>query len=88
MIKEKSVHVHVARYPTDLCLLKALDIADELRSFLQHKFLYWLEVHSCMQTQRDGPGAMLPLFLEWTMVSRTEYKCMDERLILFSVRRR
>jgi WD40 repeat protein len=45
---------------------KALDIADELKSFLQRKFLYWLEAHSCMQTQRDSPGTMLPLFLEWT----------------------
>ena len=54
------------------CLqLEALDITDELKSFLQHKFLYWLEAHSCMQTQRDGPGTMLPLFLKWTIVSRT-----------------
>ena len=54
------------------CLqLEALDIAEELKSFLQHKFLYWLEAHSCMQTQRDGPGTMLPLFLKWTIVSRT-----------------
>ena len=62
------MHLHSARYPTNL-LLKALDITDELKSFLQHKFLYWLEAHSCMQTQRDGPGTMLPLFLEYTMVS-------------------
>ncbi|KAF8239126.1 hypothetical protein L208DRAFT_1054985, partial [Tricholoma matsutake] len=38
-----------------------------LKSFLQHKFLYWLKAHSCMQTQRDSSGTMLPLFLEWTM---------------------
>ena len=65
------MHVHVTRYRTDLCLLKSLDVASELKSFLEHKFLYWLEAHSCMQTHRDGPGAMLPLFLEWTVVSRS-----------------
>ena len=65
--------------------LEALDIAEELKSFLQHKFLYWLEAHSCMQTQRDGPGTMLPLFLKWTIVSRTWNKFIDGKLIMFIV---
>ncbi|KAJ7789990.1 hypothetical protein B0H13DRAFT_2521561 [Mycena leptocephala] len=42
-------------------------VVDEVRFFLQHQFLFWLEAHSCMQTLRDGPGTMLPMFLEWTM---------------------
>ncbi|KAF7358377.1 WD40 repeat-like protein [Mycena venus] len=44
------------------------DLVDEMTCFLQHNFLFWLEAHSCMQTRRDGPGAMLPMFLTWTMV--------------------
>ena len=67
---------------------QALDITDELRSFLQNNFLYWLEAHSCMQTQRDGPGTMLPLFLEWAMVSRSWYRFIDGLLMLFTVYRR
>ena len=61
------------RAPSLTWQLKAidLDIANELKFFLQHKFLYWLEAHSCMQPQQDSPGTMLPLFLEWVMVSRT-----------------
>ena len=55
--------------PSQCLQLNALDITVELKSFLQHKFLYWLEAHSCMQTQRDGPGTMLHLFLEWVMVT-------------------
>ncbi|KAJ7868391.1 WD40 repeat-like protein, partial [Mycena olivaceomarginata] len=47
-------------------------VVDEVRFFLQHQFLFWLEAHSCMQTLRDGPGTMLPMFLEWTMVSLQE----------------
>ncbi|KAJ7439533.1 hypothetical protein B0H11DRAFT_1883930 [Mycena galericulata] len=42
------------------------DVVQEVTYFLQHKFLFWLEAHSCMQTWQDGPGTMLPLFLEWT----------------------
>ncbi|KAJ7436685.1 hypothetical protein B0H11DRAFT_2256016 [Mycena galericulata] len=30
-----------------------------------NKFLFWLEAHSCMETWQDGPGTILPLFLEW-----------------------
>ena len=59
-------NLHSARSTTE----KALDIADELKFFLKNKFLYWLEAHSCMQTQQDGPGTMLHLFLEWAKVSR------------------
>jgi hypothetical protein len=44
-------------------------VVDEVQLFLQHKFLFWLEAHSCMQTLRDGPGTTLPLFLNWTVVS-------------------
>ena len=64
--------------PSQCIQLEALDIADELNLFLHHKFLYWLEAHSCMQTQRDGPGTMLPLFLKWAMVSRIWYKFIDK----------
>ncbi|KAJ7497873.1 hypothetical protein B0H11DRAFT_2384714 [Mycena galericulata] len=42
-------------------------VVDEFRFFLQHQFLFWLEAHSYMQTPRDGPGTMLPMFLEWTL---------------------
>ncbi|KAJ6542377.1 WD40 repeat-like protein [Mycena vulgaris] len=42
-------------------------VVNEVRFFLQHQYLFWLEAHSCMQTLRDGPGTMLPIFLEWTM---------------------
>jgi hypothetical protein len=37
--------------------------------FLENTFLFWLEAHSCMGTGRDGPGTILPQFLEWTTVS-------------------
>ncbi|KAJ7877408.1 WD40-repeat-containing domain protein, partial [Mycena olivaceomarginata] len=47
-------------------------VVDEFRFFLQHQFLFWLEAHSCMQTVQDGPGTMLPMFLEWTLVSLKE----------------
>jgi hypothetical protein len=51
-------------------LLKPPDVlVDAVRFFLQHKFLFWLEAHSCMQTLRDSPGTTLPLFLNWTMAS-------------------
>ncbi|KAL4262517.1 NACHT domain-containing protein [Pleurotus pulmonarius] len=33
--------------------------------FLKNRFLYWLEVHSCMESQQDGPGGMLPRFQTW-----------------------
>lgn len=50
-----------------------VDVADlelEAKLFLQEKFLYWLEAHSCMQTkQDDAPSAILPLFLKWAQVS-------------------
>ncbi|KAJ7871989.1 hypothetical protein B0H14DRAFT_3439202 [Mycena olivaceomarginata] len=46
--------------------LPTSDVVQEVTYFLQHKFLFWLEAHSCMQTWQDGPGTMLPLFLEWT----------------------
>ena len=80
MVREMSVYLHGARKPTDLLLkaLQALDIVDEMKSFLHHKFLYWLEAHSCMQTQQDGPGTMLPLFYEWAMVSRTWCRSINE----------
>ncbi|KAJ7856496.1 WD40-repeat-containing domain protein [Mycena olivaceomarginata] len=42
-------------------------VVDEVRFFFEHQFLFWLEAHSCMQTLRNGPGTMLPVFLEWTM---------------------
>ena len=71
-----------------LPLYQAPDITDELRFFLQYNFLYWLEAHSCMQTQRDGPGTMLPLFLEWAMLSRSWYRFIDGLLMLFTVYRR
>ena len=73
------------------CLqLKILDtaLADELKLFLQHKFLYWLEAHSCMQTQQDGPGTILPLFLSWAVVSRTWCRFILGKLMLFTVCRR
>ena len=63
--------------PSQCLQLEGLGIADELKSFLEHKFLYWLEVHSCMQIERDGPGTMLPLFLNWAIVSRIWYKFID-----------
>ena len=56
---------------TNQSLNASQNIADELKFFLQNKFLYWLEAHSCMQTKRDVPRTMLPLFLKWAMVSRT-----------------
>ncbi|KAJ7842474.1 hypothetical protein B0H14DRAFT_3868883 [Mycena olivaceomarginata] len=55
----------------------------EVRLFLQHKFLFWLEAHSCMQTLRDGPGTTLPLFLDWTMA--VEDKQL-ERIVLDYIR--
>ncbi|KAL0957713.1 hypothetical protein HGRIS_001493 [Hohenbuehelia grisea] len=36
-----------------------------LSYFLKNRFLYWLEVHSCMGSQQDGPGGMLPRFQKW-----------------------
>ncbi|KAJ8689353.1 hypothetical protein PTI98_013379 [Pleurotus ostreatus] len=36
-----------------------------LSFFLKNRFLYWLEVHSCMKSQQDGPGWMLPRFRKW-----------------------
>ena len=71
-----SVHLHKARHPINL-LLKGFNIADELKFFLEHNFLYWLEAHSCMQTQQGGPGTMLPMFCEWAMVSRTWHRFVD-----------
>ena len=68
-----------------LSLHQNFDLADELKFFLQHNFLYWLEVHSCMQTKKDGPVTMLPLFLEWAMVSRSCYGFLDGQLMLFAV---
>jgi hypothetical protein len=51
-------------------LFKPLDVvADEVHFFLQHQFLFWLEAHSYMQTQRNGPGEMLRMLLEWAEVS-------------------
>lgn len=48
------------------------DLELEAKLFLQQKFLYWLEVHSCMQTKLDdAPAVILPLFLKWAMVSVT-----------------
>ena len=78
------MHLHNAGYLTDL-LLKAFDIAEELKFFLQHNFLYWLEAHSCMQTEQDSPRTMLPLFLEWAMVGETWFKFIGEELMLFTV---
>ncbi|KAJ7850831.1 hypothetical protein B0H14DRAFT_3137566 [Mycena olivaceomarginata] len=51
----------------DFLLQSPAVVVDEVRFFFQHQFLFWLEAHSCMQTLRDGPGTMLPMFLEWTM---------------------
>ena len=81
------MHLHNAGYLTDL-LLKGFNIVEELKFFLQHKFLYWLEAHSCMQTEQDSPCAMLPLFLEWAMVGETWFKFIDGELMLFTVYRR
>ncbi|KAJ7939305.1 hypothetical protein B0H13DRAFT_1850604 [Mycena leptocephala] len=52
---------------TDFLLKPPNVIVDEVRFFLEHQFLFWLEAHSWMQTLRDGPVTMLPIFLEWTM---------------------
>ncbi|KAF4565460.1 POC1 centriolar protein A [Pleurotus pulmonarius] len=37
-----------------------------LSFFLKNRFLYWLEVHSCMESWQDGPGGMLPRFENYT----------------------
>ncbi|KDQ26132.1 hypothetical protein PLEOSDRAFT_1085386 [Pleurotus ostreatus PC15] len=36
-----------------------------LSFFLKKCFLYWLEIHSCMESWQDGPGGMLPCFQKW-----------------------
>ncbi|KAJ7772773.1 WD40-repeat-containing domain protein [Mycena olivaceomarginata] len=43
------------------------DIITGVTYFLENKFLFWLEAHSCMETGKDGPGTILPQFLEWAM---------------------
>ncbi len=45
-----------------------LNIVEECKIFLEQKFLYWLEAHSCMQTEQDGPGTVLPVFSAWASV--------------------
>ncbi|KAJ7939192.1 hypothetical protein B0H13DRAFT_1587239 [Mycena leptocephala] len=53
-------------------LLKAPHaVVDEAQFFLQHKFLFWLEAHSCMQTLRDGPGT------SWTATNQLVVKVSD-----------
>ncbi|KAF9490239.1 hypothetical protein BDN71DRAFT_1498685 [Pleurotus eryngii] len=39
-----------------------------LSFFLKNRFLYWLEIHSCMESWQDGPGGMLPCFQKWASV--------------------
>ncbi|KAF7349667.1 WD-REPEATS-REGION domain-containing protein [Mycena sanguinolenta] len=43
------------------------EIINGVTHFLENNFLFWLEVHSCMATGRDGPGTILPQFLVWAM---------------------
>ncbi|KAG5222565.1 POC1 centriolar protein [Salix suchowensis] len=40
-----------------------------LSFFLKNRFLYWLEIHSCIESWQDGPGGMLPCFQKWASVS-------------------
>ncbi|KAL0957198.1 hypothetical protein HGRIS_003290 [Hohenbuehelia grisea] len=51
---------------------RAPPVTTELGNFLQRKFLFWLEVHSCMQTQGEGPGSILSQLLQWTAATRCE----------------
>ncbi|KAL4263339.1 NACHT domain-containing protein [Pleurotus pulmonarius] len=48
-------------------VLNCLRVA--LLFFLKNQFLYWLEVHSFMESWQDGPGGMLPHFQKWASVS-------------------
>ncbi|KAF7349660.1 WD40 repeat-like protein [Mycena sanguinolenta] len=43
------------------------DIISGMMYFLENNFLFWLEAHSCMKTGSDGPGTVLPQFLEWAI---------------------
>ncbi|KAJ7665755.1 hypothetical protein B0H14DRAFT_2658411 [Mycena olivaceomarginata] len=52
---------------TDLICKPPSVVLKEVQYFLKYQFLFWLEAHSCMQTLQDGPGTMLPMFLEWAM---------------------
>ncbi|KAL0948760.1 hypothetical protein HGRIS_008891 [Hohenbuehelia grisea] len=40
-------------------------VASEVKNFLEKNFLFWLEAHSCMQSEHNGPGSMLPGFRDW-----------------------
>lgn len=71
---------------TSVTTAKNLSAVEECKLFLKQKFLYWLEAHSCMQTERpeDAPGTTLPIFLTWALVSIIPWCVlveMTERLI-------
>ncbi|KAL0960154.1 hypothetical protein HGRIS_011789 [Hohenbuehelia grisea] len=44
---------------------ETVPLEEDVRFFLENKFLYWLEAHSCMGTRRNGPGVQLPIIREW-----------------------
>lgn len=59
-----------------------MNIQMELVEFLNQKFLYWLEAHSCMKTRQGGPGAILVKLYTWAVVSK-QYDVLAHRLNAF-----
>ncbi|KAL0945602.1 hypothetical protein HGRIS_014986 [Hohenbuehelia grisea] len=47
--------------------MEEIDLPAEFWRFLQQKFLYFLEAHSCMGTRQGGPGAILAGYRKWAI---------------------
>ncbi|KAL0945600.1 hypothetical protein HGRIS_014985 [Hohenbuehelia grisea] len=53
--------------------MEEIDVSAECWRFLQQKFLYFLEAHSCMRTRQGGPGAVLAGYRKWAIRAGLSY---------------